>query len=261
MVRPPIKWHGGKHYLAKSITELFPLHHTYVEPFGGAASVLLNKAPSVVEVYNDIDGRLTRLFRILRDRGLEFRERLLLTPYSEVEFAEAIQPSDDEMEQARRDFIRWRQSIGGRGDAFSHTIHRVRRGMADVVSGWLSTIDDELPLIIDRLRTVQIVNRPAIEIIERYDREDTLFYLDPPYIHESRASKQTYLFEMSDDHHRDLIAALDGLKGKFVLSSYPSQLYSEALGGRFSKLEFDVPNHAASSRKKRRMVETIWKNF
>jgi DNA adenine methylase len=124
-LRPPVKWHGGKHYLAKRIVDRFPVHHTYLEPFGGAASVLLNKQPSAVEVYNDLDQRITRLFRILRDHGDEFRLRLSLTPYSESEFNDAIHPASDEIEQARRDFVRWRLSIGGRGDSFSFTLHQL----------------------------------------------------------------------------------------------------------------------------------------
>src|SRR5438128_6732321 len=108
-LRPPVKWHGGKFYLCHRIIEQFPPHHTYVEPFGGAASVLLNKAPAPVEVYNDLDQRISRFFRVLRECGEEFRQRLALTPYSEVEFAIADRPACDEVEQARRDFVRWRQ--------------------------------------------------------------------------------------------------------------------------------------------------------
>ena len=161
-LRPPVKWHGGKHYLCHRIIEQFPLHHTYVEPFGGAASVLLNKPPSPVEVYNDLDQRITRLLRVLRDDGAELRRRLSLTPYSECEFEDAKTETTDEIEHARRDFVRWRLSLGGRGDSFSFTLHRVRRGMADVVSGYLSMIDAQLPLIVARLRTVEILCRPAI---------------------------------------------------------------------------------------------------
>ena len=95
-MRPPVKWHGGKFYLCHRIISLFPPHHTYVEPFGGAASVLLNKPPSEVEVYNDLDQRITRLFRVIRDSGTELQRRLALTPYSEIEFHNAEEPATDE---------------------------------------------------------------------------------------------------------------------------------------------------------------------
>src|SRR3982751_6769195 len=115
VLRPPVKWHGGKHYLHRQIIDQFGEHHTYVEPFGGAASVLLNKPRSLIEVYNDLDERITRLFRVLRDQGEEFHRRLTLTPYSEAEFQGSEEPAKDDIEQARRDFVQWRLSLGGRG--------------------------------------------------------------------------------------------------------------------------------------------------
>lgn len=259
-LRPPVKWHGGKHYLAGRIVALFPQHHTYVEPFGGAASVLLNKTPSPVEVYNDLDTRITRLFRVLRDRGEEFRRRLILTPYSEVEFCHAALPHYDEVEQARRDFVRWRQSIGGRGDHFSHTLHRSRRGMADVVSGYLSAIDDELPKIMDRLRAVQILCRPALDVIQRYDGEDTLIYCDPPYLPKTRVEGVCYAVDMTEDDHWALAQQLLRCKGKVVLSGYPSGLYG-TLFRWWNFVQINIANHAAGGKEKKRQIECLWFNF
>lgn len=258
-IRPPVKWHGGKHYLAKKIVTLFPAHSTYVEPFGGAASVLLNKQPSPVEIYNDLDTRITRLFRVMRDRGNELRQRLILTPYSEAEFELDAESHEDEVEQARRDYVRWRQSIGGRGGNYSFTLHRVRREMADVVSAYLSAIDDELPKIIERLRTVQLMCRPAIGVIQQYDSEDTLFYCDPPYLPETRASGG-YEVDMTADDHRELAQQLLRCKGKVVLSGYPSELYEELFKG-WRLLEFDMANHAAGGAAKRRQTECLWFNW
>ena len=261
-IRPPVKWHGGKYYLAPRIASLLPAHHTYVEPFGGAASVLLNKAPSLVEVYNDLDGRITRLFRVLRDHGQEFVRRASLTPYSEAEFKECLLSSDkkDEIEMARMDFVRWRLSIGGRGDAFSFTQHRVRRGMADVVSGFLSAIDDELPMIIERLRRVQITQRNALDVIRKWDSPETVFYCDPPYVHASRVRSDVYGKEMSDDDHRALLSLLGKCKGKIVLSGYATQLYEEFLG-EWHVMKFDMANHAAGGRVKARTCEMLWLNW
>jgi DNA adenine methylase len=261
-LRPPVKWHGGKHYLAKRIIETFPTHQTYLEPFGGAASVLLNKVPSEIEVYNDLDQRITRLFRVLRDNGEELRRRLSLTPYSEVEFREASESVADEIEQARRDFVRWRLSLGGRGDSFSFTLHRVRRGMADVVSGYLSTIDDQLPDIIERLRTVQIVCRPAAEVIGKWDSPETLIYCDPPYVKSTRQanSREIYGQEMTDDDHSNLATQLHQCKSRIVVSGYPSVLYSE-LYQDWNSVEIDIANHAAGGKTKGREVECLWLNF
>lgn len=150
-LRPPVKWHGGKFYLSEWIISHFPEHHTYVEPFGGAASVLLNKPPAPVEIYNDVNQRLFNFFSVLRSQPEELIRALSLTLYSQVEFVEATAKpvvALDSIERARRDFVCWRQSIGGRGQVMSTTLHRVRRGMADVVSGYLSAIDQELPCIV-----------------------------------------------------------------------------------------------------------------
>lgn len=262
-LRPPVKWHGGKHYLCHKIISLFPQHHTYVEPFGGAASVLLNKPPANVEIYNDLDGRITRLFRVLRDHGDELRRRLTLTPYSEIEFLESATPvADDEIEQARRDFVRWRMSIGGRGDTFSYTLHRVRRGMVDVVSGYLSAIDEQLPAIIDRLRTVQIMCRPAVDVINKWDSPDTLFYCDPPYLAETRheGSRDIYGHEMSDEEHCRLAETLRNCKGMVVLSGYRSPLYDE-LYHDWHRQEFEIANHASGGTIKQRKIECVWMNY
>jgi DNA adenine methylase len=261
-LRPPVKWHGGKHYLCHWIIGNFPPHHTYLEPFGGGASVLLNKAPSQVEVYNDLDERITRLFRVLRDNGDEIRRRLSLTPYSETEFQSAVESCCDEIEQARRDFVRWRLSLGGRGDSFSFTLHRVRRGMPDVVSGYLSMIDEQLPFIIERLRRVQIVQRPAIDVIRTWDSPQTLVYCDPPYVPESRhaGSREVYGCEMSEHDHRELAEVLQNCQSRVLLSGYPSALYND-LYGKWRQVQFDIANHAAGGRSKSRKTEVIWMNW
>ncbi|HEX4130850.1 MAG TPA: DNA adenine methylase [Pirellulales bacterium] len=261
-LRPPVKWHGGKFYLCHRIIHEFPAHHTYVEPFGGAASVLLNKSPASIEVYNDLDERITRLFRVLRDNGQELQRRLSLTPYSEIEFDQVQEPSPDEIEQVRRDFVRWRLSLGGRGDSFSFTLHRVRRGMADVVSGYLSTIDEQLPLITDRLRTVEIVRRPAIEVIRTWDSYDTLFYCDPPYVPSTRheSSRAVYGCEMVEADHRELAEVLKACKAKIVLSGYSSELYDDLYAG-WRTVSFDIANHAAGGRAKARKQEVLWMNW
>lgn len=261
-LRPPVKWHGGKHYLCHWIIGHFASHHTYLEPFGGGASVLLNKPPSQVEVYNDLDERITRLFRVIRDHGDELRRRLILTPYSEIEFESAPVACDDEIEQARRDFVRWRLSLGGRGDSFSFTLHRVRRGMADVVSGYLSMIDEQLPFIIERLRRVQILQRPALDVIRTWDGENTLIYCDPPYVPNTRhqSSRQVYGCEMSVEEHQCLAELLRKCHSRIILSGYPSPLYDE-LYETWRKAEFDIANHAAGGRSKDRKKETLWMNW
>lgn len=262
-LRPPVKWHGGKRYLAHRIISFFPSHRIYLEPFGGAASVLLNKKPCEVEAYNDLDLRITRLFRVLQKQGRAFVERLRFVPYSQYEFEQAANYRENasDFEKALCDFIRWRQSFGGKGKSWSYTTTRARGGMAGDVNAWWTAIA-MLPQIIDRLRRVQILCQPAIQAINRFDHEDALIYCDPPYLHETRDqnSRDVYGVEMTEDEHRQLAEMLNRCKSKVVLSGYPSRLYDELYAG-WHRVEFDVANHSAGGRKKARKRETLWMNW
>ncbi len=262
-LRPPVKWHGGKRYLASRIISHFPNHRIYLEPFGGGASVLLNKEPVDVETYNDLDLRITRLFRILRDDGERFLAKARLIPYSQIEFKQASPyPTDaTELEMAVCDFIRWRQSFGGKGQSWSYTTGRARGGMAGDVNAWWTAID-ALPEIIDRLRRVQIICQPAVEAILRFDHKEALIYCDPPYVHQTRSQGGTAVYgvEMSDDDHCELADALNSCKAKVVLSGYPSPLYDRLYKG-WRSARFDMPNHAAGGKRKARETECLWMSF
>ncbi len=263
VLRPPVKWHGGKYYLAKRIVSLFPPHRIYLEAFGGAASVLLNKPPVEVEAYNDLDLKITRLFRVLQNEGRQFVERLQFVPYSEYEFESAAHYPDgaSDLDKAVCDFIRWRQSFGGRGATWSYTTKRARGGMAGDVNAWWTAID-QLPEIIERLRRVQLLSQPALEAIRRFDHPEALIYCDPPYVHETRApnSRHVYGIEMTEEEHYELGEVLKVCVSKVVISGYPSALYADIFR-LWRRVEFDIANHAAGGRKKSRKRETLWLNW
>lgn len=263
LIRPPVKWHGGKRYLAKKIVQHFPPHRIYLEPFGGGASVLLNKAACEVETYNDIDHRITRLFRVLRDQGDEFLQKARLTLYSHIEFNGAVTYPEDstDLEMALCDFVRWRQSFGGQGQSWSYTTGRARGGMAGDVNAWWTAIEG-LPQIIERIRRVQIVCQSAFSCIPRFDHSEGLIYCDPPYVHSTREknSRSVYHAEMTDDEHRQLAVLLKRCKSRIVVSGYPSSLYEEIYGG-WRKVTFDIANHAAGGKKKNRETECLWMSF
>lgn len=263
VLRPPVKWHGGKYYLAKRIISLLPPHRIYLEPFGGAASVLLNKPPVEVEAYNDLDLKITRLFRVLQTQGQEFAERVQFVPYSEYEFENAAHypPGASELDKAVCDFIRWRQSFGGRGKSWSYTTRRARGGMAGDVNAWWTAIE-QLPEIVERLRRVQILFQPAIDAIRRFDHPEALIYCDPPYLHKTRSpsSREVYGIEMTEEEHCELGEVLNRCLGKVMISGYPSELYDK-LFQSWRRVEFDIANHSAGGRKKNRKQETIWLNW
>jgi DNA adenine methylase len=231
-IRPPVRWWGGKYYLARKIISLFPPRcERYVEPFAGAATVLLNKPPGQ-DYYNDRDHRMVRLFRVLRDQGAELLRRLKLSPWNENDFVACCGPAPadaDEVELVRRDFIRWRMSRDGVGETLCSPTKRPRRGLTGNVAGYLSAVDIELPKIVDRLRLVEMLNQPGLAVIRKFDDEDTTMYCDPPYPRASRAkgARDVYAIEMTDDEHRELATVLHRVKAKVLISSYPNDLYDE----------------------------------
>lgn len=267
-VPPPLKWHGGKHYLAKRIIDLVPKHTHYVEPFAGGLSVLLAKDPEgVSEVVNDLNGDLTNFWQVLRDpeRFPQLVRFLEATPFSESEWEQsrgcAAEPGFS-IEDAAAFFIRCRQSMAGRMANFAPLSRtRTRRGMNEQASAWIAAVDG-LPAVHARLRRVVILNRDALDVIRQQDGPDTLFYLDPPYLHETRTSTGEYAHEMTEEQHTDLCTVIRKCEGKVLLSGYPSELYRFQLEEQgWHRHDFELPNNAASGKDKRRMVECVWCNF
>lgn len=271
----PLKWHGGKCYLAPKIVDLMPPHVHYVEPYFGGGSVLLAKDPEgISEVANDLNAELTNFWACLQNEAAfaEFARQASAIPFSEAEFRDScrqLAPEDCadgygrfSVVQAVRFFVRCRQSLAGRMDSFAPLSKtRVRRGMNEQASAWMTAVDG-LPAVHARLRRVVILNRPALEVIEQQDGQDTLFYCDPPYLHGTRATTGEYAHEMTAADHVELLGMLATIKGKFLLSGYASGVYDRvaALEG-WRRYDFDLPNNAAGGKGKRRMIECVWCNF
>lgn len=237
--RPVMRYHGGKWRLAPWIVQYLPPHRCYVEPFGGAASILLRKPRSFAEIYNDMDEEIVNVFRVLREPASAeaLRRRCELTPFARSEFLLAYEPSDDPVERARRILVRSWMGHGASGvrahkTGFRVNPHRQRTTAAGDWMGWPSAID----AFVERLRGVTIEMRPATRLIETHDRPDTLFYVDPPYMFDTRSQKRKgndlyhgYVHELSDDDHARLLDQLTSLSGMVVLSGYPSPLYDKKL--------------------------------
>jgi len=225
-------WYGGKFNHLDWLLPLLPQTKHFCEPFGGSAAVLINRKPSPIETYNDIDGQLVNFFRVLRDKKDELVEKILLTPFSYEEYLKAIKEEDNldlsDIERARMFYVLARQTRTGLAQGASqgrwaYCTLTSRAGMAGAVSRWLGAVED-LPLIVQRLLRVQIENRPAIDVIERYDTPETLFYCDPPYPHECRGDIHAYGYEMTDKEHEELAVTLHKIKGKAAISSYRCEL-------------------------------------
>lgn len=227
--RPVLRYHGGKWKLAPWIIGHFPPHHAYVEPYGGSASVLLRKPPSAQEVYNDLDGEIVNVFRVLREPGSATRLKSLLelTPFARAEYDLSYATSDDPVEQARRTIIRSYMGFGSAAVSSQYKSgFRSKRTNSSLPSSEWSRYTDSIAAFVRRLRAVTVECRPAFEILRRYDNAGTLFYVDPPYSRGSRTSHgDCYRYEMTDDEHEELSEVLRSLSGMTVLSGYATPLY------------------------------------
>jgi len=236
ILHPVMRYHGAKFRLAPWVMSFFPEHYTYVEPFGGAAGVLLQKSRSLSEVYNDLDGDIVNVFRVLQDRALadELINKLLVTPYARAEFNISYEPTEDIVEQARRTLIRAHQGFGSAGATKQRTGFRIdsARKYGTAAHLW-AKYPAQIAAFVDRLQAVVIENKAAGEIIDNHDREDTLFFVDPPYVQSTRVTRSGgyYNHEMSDDDHIKLIDQLLQVSGFVVLSGYDSEMYNDMLAG------------------------------
>lgn len=238
--RPALRYLGGKWRLAPWINRFFPPHNRYVETHGGAASVLLRKERMGHEVYNDLDGQVVGLFRVLRDRdqAAELVRLLRLTPFARAEFRASYEPSSDPVEAARRLIVRSFLGHGGNASDARRAVGFRGQGASrrSPERDW-ANYPEALEAIIRRIEGVRIEQMPALTLLHgAYDAPETLFYVDPPYLHSTRSGKRirgalynAYPIEMGDEDHLDLLLALRQSNAMVVLSGYPNWLYDQLL--------------------------------
>ncbi|HWY60934.1 MAG TPA: DNA adenine methylase [Rhizomicrobium sp.] len=257
-------WYGGKFSHLEWLLPLLPKAHHYCEPFSGSAAVLLNRDPSPVETYNDVDGEVVNFFRMLRDQGPELERAIALTPFSREEFHRAISSATHgvpDLERARRFYIRARQTRTGLAQTatlgrWANCKDTSRAGMSGVVSRWLGGVE-ALADIGTRLIRVQIENRPALDLIRLYDSKRTLFYCDPPYLHDTRGDSKAYGFEMREGEHIDLAVGLNRCQGKVAISGYRNNLMDKLYKGW---RRYDAQPKQCHSIKQMRQ-ECLWMNY
>jgi DNA adenine methylase len=254
--RPLVRYHGGKWKLGAWIIRHLPSHRTYVEPFGGGGSVLLQKQRSYAEVYNDMDGEIVNLFRVARDEGEALASACELTPFARDEFDQAYEPVGNPLEQARRTLVRSFMGFGSAGISGQLTGFRssVTRSYTTPANDWMN-YPAHLRAVVQRLRGVVIENRDATDVMRHHDGDDTVHYVDPPYVHSTRGMRTrapSYRHEMTDQQHRELATNLAGLRGTVVVSGYRCDLYDELFDGW---QRIDAAAHADGARDR---VESLW---
>jgi len=266
-VRPPVKTHGGKFYLASWIIENFPPGYeelTYIEPMCAGASVFLNKNPSKEELINDLDRGLVCVFKALRDEPKEFIDRIKRIRYTERAFKMALnraeQPFTDYIDHGVNEYMLRRMSRGGMKKAFAWS-ERKRGGKPGDVNAW-ATMIDELPLIAERIKNINILNITVFDIIKNWDEDDSLIYLDPPYLPNTREENSTnvYEHEMTVEDHIQLLNLAKNARGKVIISGYSSPLYNRTLKGWKIKKK-SVANNSGQGKTKERRLEVLWMNY
>lgn len=226
----PVRWLGGKTRFAPKLAEMIPVHRRYVEVFGGGGALLFFKGPSHEEVYNDLDPRLANLFRVIKDPASSAELAFLasLTPYAREEF-DACHAADEAggvgVEAARAFLAVTRMCFGASGSGFGTVVTGSTHGAAATADQWIEAAEN-VPLYRDRLSRVEITNDHFRDCVARWDSEGTFFYLDPPYVPETRDQGTGYKHEMTTGEHDELVRILLGIKGCAVLSGYRSDVYA-----------------------------------
>jgi DNA adenine methylase len=265
ITRPLLRWLGGKYRLAPWIISHFPQHDIYIEPFGGAASVLLHKPRCYNETYNDLDGELVNLFRVLRSPdACELLRQIALTPYSRSEYVDAFDRTDEPVERARRTLVRSHLAHGTGGARMDRPTGFRTDGITATtnVAGEWASFPVALQAIVERLRGVAIEQRPAMELLERFDTPEALIYLDPPYLPATRSTKSrkpgeryhTYAYELGETDHFLLLDMARRSKAMILISGYPDAAYDAGLPG-WARHQVAARAHRNSPR-----TEVLWIN-
>lgn len=266
-MKSPISYYGAKGRLSDFIVSLLPPHRVYVEPFFGSGAVLFAKPRSTHEILNDVDGNLVNFFRVLRDRPADLERVCRLTPYAREEFAaaELVDPDLDELERARRWWVRINQGFATLATTATGWSTSIRRGSNNARSCWNRIA--RFAEAAERLSSVTIENRDALAVISEYSAADGAIYVDPPYLMTTRTSLTRrpggdYAHEFStQDEHTRLAEALQATPAAVLLSGYPSPLYDELYAGWW-RIEQRVLRRASNGRSSRNcyVVEVLWSN-
>jgi DNA adenine methylase len=232
-----------------------PPHRTYVEPFGGAASVLLRKPRCYAEIYNDLDGEIVNFFRVLRDHPQELHRLLVLTPFARVEFEQSYRRSDDPIEQARRTVVRSHMGFGSNAIQRKTGFRSNSSRSGTTPSHDWAGLPNSMDILATRMRGVTLENKDAKCVMLDHDGSETLHFVDPPYLPDTRDNGTDYRHELSEQEHLELLEFLDSMQGMVVLCGYQSDLYERHLFHRPQWRKVQRTSYADGARKR---TEVLW---
>lgn len=247
-----LNYPGSKWSMADWIISHFPEHDVYLEPYFGSGAIFFNKKPARIETINDLDSQVINLFQIMREQPNELARLISLTPYSREEYYQSYELTEDSLENARRMLVRCWQAIGAkRSDRTGWRSCIKESGPKNTIQ--FSKLPEQILEVAERLKGAQIEHQPAVQLIERYNRDNVLIYCDPPYIMETR-SKRMYAHEMVIDDHLKLLEAIRNHKGYLLISGYDHALYNEMLHD-WERVELEVRAERGVKR-----TEILWMN-
>ena len=254
-----IKYPGAKWGVAPWVISHFPEHRSYLEPFFGSGAVLFTKSRSAIETVNDIDGDVVNLFDWIRKDPARLAHAIRFTPYARDEYDRAWAAQYTETDNFRRAvnfYIRMMMGHGFRttGEKVGWKNDVQGREAAYAAKCWAKT-PEVIIQAAERLRGVQIENRPAVELIRRFNYQNVLIYADPPYMLGTRQNRKQYRHEMTDDDHMELLEAIKAHRGPAIISGYDSDLYNRELKGWYKDGRTSFTQTASRRR------EILWMNF
>lgn len=254
-----LKYPGSKWNISEQIVPLIPEHKSYVEPFFGSGAVFFTKAPSPIETINDLDHDVTNLFWCIREDPERIAWMVQATPYSREIYDDACEreESNGDFEKALNFLTRCWQGYGYRTstekDGWKNDVQGRERAYA--VRDW-NRLPDRVIWAAERLKQAQIENRPALEIIRRFNCGKVFMYLDPPYVISSRKrGKKQYRKEMTDEDHEKMLKELVNSKAKIMISGYETEMYNDYLHN-WAKSTFDSWTERGKPTK-----EIVWMNY
>lgn len=251
-----LKYPGSKWSLARWIINFFPEHHSYLEPFFGSGAVLFNKPRSNIETVNDLDGNVVNLFEWIKRDPERLAHEIYYTPYAREIYDEAFSTiPEDSFQRAVNFYIRLNMGHGFRtnGEKVGWKNDVQGRERAYAAQDWCH-YPEKIIKAAERLRGVQIENKPAVESIRMFNHPNVLVYLDPPYVLGTRHGKQ-YRYEMYDEGHEELLDVVLKHKGKILISGYDNELYNSRLQEWHRE---ETISYSQICSKKR---EILWMNF
>lgn len=251
-----MKYPGSKWNKSEWITSFFPKHHSYLEPFFGSGAVLFNKERSNIETVNDLDNNVVNLFEWIKNDPEKLAHEIYYTPYARQTYEDAftLEP-ENSLEKAVNFYIRLEMGHGYRtnGERVGWKNDIQGRERAYASKNWCE-LPQKILMAAERLRGVQIENRPALELIPRFNYKNVLIYCDPPYMLQTRHGKQ-YKCEMSDSDHEELLEVLLKHNGYVILSGYDTDLYNDILKGWN---RYETRSYTQSQTMKQ---EVVWMNY